>query len=139
MIPAKPDHPLRFLRRLDHVVQCLEEQEFLSRFAREDSLLRPEEDELEAFDLFADRIRTVHLKDRLLTRRHEGDTPFVCADGKSVYACAVGSGFIRIAEILARLKQRGYSGNVIAELYACDPHHVLQDAADSVRWLKERI
>ena len=97
------------------------------------------EDELEAFDLFADRIRTVHLKDRSLTRRHEGDTPFVCADGKSVYACAIGSGFIRIAEILARLKQHGYSGNVIAELYACDPHHVLQDAADSVRWLKERI
>ena len=97
------------------------------------------EDELEAFELFADQIRTVHLKDRTLSRRHEGDTPFVCADGKSVYACAVGSGYIRIAEILNRLKQRGYSGNVIAELYACDPRHVLTDAIDSVRWIKGRL
>lgn len=97
------------------------------------------EDELEAFELFADKIRTVHLKDRTPVRRHEGDTPFTCADGKPVYACAIGSGYIRIAEILERLKQRGYSGNVIAELYACDPRFVVQDAADSVRWLKEQV
>ena len=43
------------------------------------------------------------------------------------------------AEILRRLKQRNYSGNVIAELYACDPHYVLEDAATSVRWLKEQL
>ena len=97
------------------------------------------EDELEAFEVFADRIRTVHLKDRSLTRRHEGDTPFVCADGKPVYACAIGSGYIRIGEVLERLKRRGYGGNVIAELYACDPRYVVQDAVDSVRWLKERL
>lgn len=97
------------------------------------------EDELEAFELFADRIRTVHLKDRSTDRRHEGDTPFVCADGKPVYACTVGSGYIRIGEILKRLKQRNYNGNVIAELYACDPEYVLRDAADSVRWLKEQL
>ena len=97
------------------------------------------EDELEAFELFADRIRTVHMKDRSRTRRHPGDTPFVCADGKPVYACATGSGYIRIAEILKRLKHRNYSGNVIAELYACDADFVLQDAAESVRWLKEQL
>ena len=97
------------------------------------------EDELEAFELFADRIRTVHLKDRSRTRRHAGDAPFVCADGNPVYACTTGSGYIRIGEILNRLKQRNYSGNVIAELYACDADHVLQDAADSVRWLKEQL
>ena len=97
------------------------------------------EDELEAFDLFADRIRTVHLKDRTPAPRHEGDTPFVCADGQPVYACTIGSGYIRIAEILKRLGQRGYRGNVIAELYACDAHCVLQDAAASVRWLKGQL
>ena len=97
------------------------------------------EDELEAFDLFADRIRTVHLKDRSLKPRHEGDRPCLCADGKPVYACAVGSGYIRIAEILKRLKQRHYGGNVIVELYACDPRFVLQDAVDSVRWLKGQL
>ena len=97
------------------------------------------EDELAAFDLFADRIRTVHLKDRTAEKRHEGDTPFACADGKPVYACAPGSGYIRIAEILKRLKQRGYGGNVIVEMYACDPRFALRDAADSVRWLKGQL
>ena len=97
------------------------------------------EDELEAFELFADRIRTVHMKDRSRTRRHPGDTPFVCADGKPVYACTTGSGYIRIAEILKRLKERNYGGNVIVELYACDPRFVLEDAAASVRWVKEQI
>lgn len=96
------------------------------------------EDELEAFDLFADRIRTVHLKDRTSERRHEGDTPFVCADGRPVYACTNGSGFIRMAEILKRLKQRNYTGNVIVELYACDARFVLQDAVDSIRWVKQQ-
>lgn len=97
------------------------------------------EDELAAFDLFADRIRTVHLKDRTAEKRHEGDTPFACADGKPVYACAPGSGYIRIAEILKRLKQRGYGGNVIVEMYACDPRYALRDAADSIRWLKGQL
>ncbi len=97
------------------------------------------EDELEAFDLFADKIRTVHLKDRTRERRHDGDTPFCCADGKPVYACRIGSGYIRIAEILRRLKNRGYSGNVIAELYACDPEYILEDAVQSNAWIKEQL
>ena len=97
------------------------------------------EDELEAFELFADRIRTVHLKDRCRERRHEGDTPFICSDGAPVYACATGSGEIRIREILGRLKQRNYGGNVIVELYACDPRYVLDDATASIRWVKEQI
>jgi len=97
------------------------------------------EDELEAFELFADRIRTVHLKDRTRTRPHAGDTSFVCADGQTVYACTTGSGYIRVAEVLERLKKRDYRGNVIAELYACDPQYVLRDAADSIRWVKAQL
>ena len=97
------------------------------------------EDELEAFELFADRIRTVHLKDRTRTRPHAGDTSFVCADGQTVYACTTGSGHIRVAEVLERLKKRDYRGNVIAELYACDPQYVLRDAADSIRWVKAQL
>ncbi len=58
------------------------------------------EDELAAFDFFADRIRTVHLKDRSTQKQHEGDTPYFCADRTPVYACRIGSGYIRIAEIL---------------------------------------
>ena len=97
------------------------------------------EDELQAFELFADRIRTVHLKDRAAERRHEGDTPFVCADGKSVYACSIGTGYIRIGEILRRLRERNYGGNVVIELYACDTKHVIQDAFDSLHQVREWI
>ncbi len=96
------------------------------------------EDELAAFELFADRIRTVHLKDRAAERRHEKDRPLLCADGTQTFACAPGSGSIRIEEILKRLKARGYGGNVIAELYCCDPREVLHDIEWSVRWLRKR-
>ncbi len=94
------------------------------------------EDELEALALFADRIQTVHLKDRTAIKRYEKDTPLLCADGTQVYACAPGSGDIRISEILKRLKTRNYGGNAIVELYCCDPGEVLKDIAWSVRWLR---
>lgn len=97
------------------------------------------EDELAAFDLFADRIKTLHLKDRAFAPRHERDTAFTCADQTRVYCCAVGSGEIRIAEILKRLKARGYPGNVIIELYCCDARYVLSDLLSSVRWVRETI
>ncbi len=94
------------------------------------------EDELAAFELFAKQIQTVHLKDRTTVKRHEKDTPLLCADGTPVYACAPGSGDIFIGEILKRLKSRGYGGNVIAELYCCDPGAVLEDIQWSLRWLR---
>ena len=62
-----------------------------------------------------------------------GDTPFACTDGKPVVACTTGTGYIRIriAKALNRLKQRNYSGNLIAGLYACGAGFVLRDAAVS--------
>ena len=96
------------------------------------------EDELAAFDLFASRIRTLHLKDRCTAPRHEGDTPLRCADDQLVYCCAVGSGMIRMAQILEQLKQMRYPGNVIAELYCVDPKEVLRDLRQSVRWLRQQ-
>ena len=48
------------------------------------------------------------------------------------------SGDIRIGEILYRLKKRGYGGNVIVELYCCDPKEVLNDIERSVRWLRSQ-
>ena len=97
------------------------------------------ENELEAFDLFADRIRTVHLKDRSHKKRHSGDTPFLCSDGNPVYACAIGSGYIHIDEILNRLRQRNYAGNVIVELYAIDSYHVVEDAIESISWVRTQL
>ena len=96
------------------------------------------EDELAAFELFAPRIRTLHLKDRCDAPRHPGDIPLRCADGKPVYCCAVGTGRIRIAQILAKLKQMRFPGNAIAELYCVDHREVLEDLRQSVRWLREQ-
>ena len=96
------------------------------------------EDELAAFDLFAPKIRTLHLKDRCASPRHPGDQPLRVADGSLTWCCAVGSGDIRIREILERLKRMGYPGDVIAELYCVDPKEVLDDLRRSVRWLQEQ-
>ena len=96
------------------------------------------EDELAAFELFAEKTETVHLKDRSPVPQHEGNTPFQCADGSRVYACALGSGTIRLPEILQKLRERDYRGNVIVELYACDPRFFLQDALDSIQWLRKQ-
>lgn len=97
------------------------------------------EDELAAFEVFADRIQAVHLKDRSLAPQHKGNTPFVCADGKKAYACSVGSGYIRIPEILQKLRTGNYRGNLIVELYACDPRFFMEDALDSLQWLREQL
>ncbi len=97
------------------------------------------EDVLTAFELFAGRIRTVHLKDRTKERRHEKDTPLLCADQTCAYACAPGSGDIPMEEILNRLKARGYEGNVIVELYCCDPNAVLNDIVWSLGWLRGKV
>lgn len=94
------------------------------------------EDELAAFELFASQIQTVHLKDRIKNKRREKDTPLTCADGNQVFACAPGSGDICVGEILKRLKARGYGGNVIVEMYCCDPGAVLEDIQWSLRWLR---
>ena len=97
------------------------------------------EDELEAFELFADKIVTVHLKDRTFERRHPGNQPLLCADQREIFVCPIGSGDIRMQEILRGLKQRNYPGNVIVELYCCDPDFVLEDIVRSIRWVKNQV
>ena len=76
------------------------------------------ENELKAFDLFADKIQTVHLKDRSMDPVHPNGYPNICADQKPAWACAIGSGYIHIREILHRLTARNYTGNIIVELKA---------------------
>ena len=96
------------------------------------------EDELKAFDLFADRIVTVHLKDRSPGPAHPNGYANLCADQKPAWACAIGSGSIRIGEILKRLQRRNYAGNVIVELYGDDPRYTLEDVFRSLRWLRQQ-
>ena len=96
------------------------------------------ENELKAFDLFADKIQTVHLKDRSMDPVHPNGYPNICADQKPAWACAIGSGYIHIREILHRLTARNYTGNIIVELYGDDPSFVLEDVHGSLRWLHQQ-
>lgn len=96
------------------------------------------EDERTALELFADKIGTVHLKDRSLVPQHEGNNSCLCADGKEVFACAAGSGYIHLSDILQKLRNTDYKGNVIIELYACDPRCFMQDALESLQWLRKQ-
>ena len=95
------------------------------------------EDEVAAFHLFQDRICALHIKDRSATPISNADRPKQCADGSFVYPAPVGSGYIKIREILSSLVQDGYSGNVIAELYDYDD--MLNGVIQSVSWLNATL
>ena len=97
------------------------------------------EDPLEAFHLLKDRTCTVHIKDRSRTPVNPGDIPKQCADGSTVYPCPVGRGYIPIPEIVKELKEDGYTGNLIAEMYDCDEETMLSEIRNSVLFLKELL
>lgn len=113
------------------------------------------DDELKAFEIFKEKICTVHLKDRCYEREvtyvenslcgkdKSGDKYIieypvvVCADGERVCSVPVGDGFIHIKEIMSRLKKLGYDGGFIAELYGY-PAEIMSDGIrKSVKWIKE--
>lgn len=95
------------------------------------------EDEIAAFHLFRDRICSLHIKDRSATPISNADRPKQCTDGSFVYPAPVGSGYIKIREILASLVKDGYQGNVIAELYDYDD--MLSGVIQSVSWLNATL
>lgn len=113
------------------------------------------DDELEAFEMFKDKICTVHLKDRLhekdilcdentLGGKDENvDFPgkeysfVICADGEKMGAVPVGDGVMQIKEIMSRLKSQGYDGGLIAELYGYPSEIMAEGIRKSVRWIKE--
>lgn len=94
------------------------------------------QDEWEAFRLLRDKICTLHLKDRSETPINLGDGSVTCADGKIMYSAPVGSGCMKIAEILQELDRDGYTGNVIVELFGYT--HTLDGIRQSIEWLKRK-
>ena len=94
-----------------------------------------QENELEAFQLFRDKICTVHLKDRRKEAKYPDDKAKICADGSLSYAAETGRGYIHIKEILDLLKEQNYPGNVIVELYDYSPEHMLEGISESVSWV----
>lgn len=95
------------------------------------------EDAGEAFSIFADKICTVHLKDRSADARSEKDGCCVCSDGSRAWPAPVGSGVIQIPEILQKLKEMGYAGNVIVEMYLY--HDMLNGIKESLQWVRQWI
>jgi sugar phosphate isomerase/epimerase len=66
-------------------------------------------EELAAFERLSGKIAHVHCKDRALSGL-EGEEPKAAADGRPLYAAAVGSGVVKMAEIVERLLKAGYEG-----------------------------
>jgi len=97
------------------------------------------EDERQALEVFLDKLCTMHIKDRSREQRHAGDYPCICADGDKFYPSPVGYGVMKIPAILERLKEIGYTGGVIAEMYGCDPQYMLEGMMQSVAWLKANV
>ena len=95
------------------------------------------QDELEAFELMKDKICTLHLKDRGPVQHFPEDLARICADGEALYSAPLGQGIIRIREILRRLIEMNYPGNVIAELF--DYADSLSGIAQSITWLRKTI
>lgn len=68
------------------------------------------ESETEAFALFSDRIKHVHLKDRAFAPSTSDAVPQILSDGTTSYPCAVGKGDLNIRECLRLLAEMGYDG-----------------------------
>lgn len=68
----------------------------------------------------------------------EKEHPFViCADGEKLCTVPVGDGFIHIKEILSKLKQQGYDGGLIAEMYGLPAEGMYDGIRKSVKWIRE--
>lgn len=73
------------------------------------------EDELEAYELFKDRIVHVHCKDRGI---EDNGTDYITAvDGKKLYAVPVGSGVIKMRKVLTKVDRTNYDGIYTMEFF----------------------
>ena len=75
--------------------------------------------ELDAFELLKDRIVHVHCKDRSLIEKPHCEMKMT-VDGKAMYPAPVGSGCIKMKEIIASLDARGYDGIYTIEHFGAE-------------------
>lgn len=98
------------------------------------NFLYSEEDSLEVLPLFIDKIRHVHCKDRTF-EREEGETPKRTVRGRDMYSCSVGSGCIKMKEIIEKVIENGYDGYFAIEHFGS--LNQLEDMKKSAVWLTE--
>jgi L-ribulose-5-phosphate 3-epimerase len=94
-----------------------------------------EEDELLAFHELSSRIVHVHCKDRTLLASANG-TPKYSLNGRPLYSSPVGSGFIKMAEIVDALQAANYNGYYAIEHFGAPDQ--LSYIRSSVEWLRSR-
>ncbi len=116
-----------FIQKIDGLSCCFDTGNFVVY----------EEDPLLAFDTFREKITVVHIKDRARVPLHPDDRPFLTEKGTKFYPAPAGQGVMPILETVQKLKEDGYSGALVAELYGCTPEYMLDGILDSVRWLKK--
>jgi len=94
------------------------------------------QDALEAYEHLEPYICMVHAKDRCFKGR-KGERPLQAADGTLLYPGAAGSGEMPISQVLARLKAKGFQGNVIIEHF--DSADMMADIRRSAQWMKMQL
>lgn len=94
------------------------------------------QDELEAFALLKDKIAHVHCKDRSLCRR-PGAEEKLAADGRRLYPAAVGSGIIRMGQLVRLLEKQGYDGLYAIEHFGAPDQTAYME--ESARFLREQL
>lgn len=87
--------------------------------------------ELDAFELLKDKIVHVHCKDRTIISN--GEEYKLAVDGRAMYPAAVGSGCIKISEIISALNKDGYAGIFVIEHFDVKDH--LKYIEQSAKWL----
>lgn len=98
------------------------------------NFLYSEEDSFEILPLFIDRIGHVHCKDRTFQVK-EGEVPKPTVKGRNMYSCAVGSGCIKMKEIVEKILESGYDDYFAIEHFGS--LNQLKDMKDSAKWLEE--
>ncbi len=97
------------------------------------NFLYSEEDSFEALPEFIDKISHVHCKDRTWKEK-EGEVPKETIKGRKMYSCAVGSGCIKMDEIVKEIIISGYDDYFAIEHFGslCQ----LRDMEESAKWLQ---
>ena len=96
-----------------------------------------DEDELDAFELLKDRLTHVHLKDRALSLRNEGEEAKPTISGKIMYPTPVGQGVIHIKEATEKALAAGYNGYFTAEHFGSTQE--LKYMEETMSWLKANL
>ena len=98
------------------------------------NFLYSEEDSYKLLPMFINQIGHVHCKDRSF-RKKEGEIYKKTIKGREMYSCAVGSGCIKMKDIIEEILQSGYDDYFAIEHFGslCQ----LKDMEESARWLQE--